>query len=75
MGSERHRAAIGSIIDAAHAAGRLIGIFCLTADQIPQWADRGVRLFILGSDLGFLGVAAGEAAAAGAAVLGEAPRA
>jgi 2-keto-3-deoxy-L-rhamnonate aldolase RhmA len=69
IGSDPHRAAVAAIIDAGLAAGRLVGIFCLTPDQIPQWADRGVRLFIVGSDLGFLGGAAADAAAAADAIL------
>jgi 4-hydroxy-2-oxoheptanedioate aldolase len=69
MGSERHHEAIATVVDAGLAAGKFVGIFCLTPDQIPQWSERGVRLFILNSDLGLLGSACNEAAAAAAEVL------
>jgi 4-hydroxy-2-oxoheptanedioate aldolase len=65
MGSDEHTAAIRRILDAADRRGTTTGIFCLTPDQITPWAKLGVRLFLLGSDLGFLGGAADAAVAVG----------
>ena len=54
FGSDPVVAAIGSVLDAARAAGMPAGIWAPTAAAARSWLDRGVTLVILGSDLGFL---------------------
>jgi 2-keto-3-deoxy-L-rhamnonate aldolase RhmA len=63
-GSDEHTQAIRTVLDAADRAGKATGIFCLSPAQITPWAKLGVRLFLLGSDLGFLGAGC-EAAVTG----------
>jgi 2-keto-3-deoxy-L-rhamnonate aldolase RhmA len=53
------------VIDAAIRAEKLVGIFCFAPDQVRPWANAGVRLFLLGGDLGFLGTSCESAASAG----------
>lgn len=59
-GSPEHTAAVERIVGAAAAAGVRTGIFCLDTDQVGRWAAAGVRLFLLGGDLLFLGNTASE---------------
>jgi len=69
-GAAEHTAAIERVLRAAAAAGVATGIFCSTRDDVARWAPFGVRLFLVGSDLGLLAAAAGaavEAARAAAA--------
>lgn len=47
-------AALERICAAGVAAGRRLGMFTARAGDVPQWAERGVTLFLLGSDHGFL---------------------
>ncbi|MTD54970.1 4-hydroxy-2-oxovalerate aldolase [Amycolatopsis sp. RM579] len=61
-GSPAHSAAVERIIGAATAAGVLTGIFCLDSAQVERWAGAGVRLFLLGGDLLFLGSTASTVA-------------
>jgi 4-hydroxy-2-oxoheptanedioate aldolase len=61
-GSEEHSAAIRRVLRGAGDAGVTTGIFCFTADQVAGWREAGVRLFIVGSDLTFLGSAGATAA-------------
>lgn len=64
-GAEKLNAAIETIARAALRAGRTVGIFRPSADDIGTWAKSGIRFFILASDTMFLGasVAAGVDAA------------
>lgn len=68
-GQERLNAAIGTITEAALQAGRTVGIFRPSADDVGAWSDRGIRFFLLASDTMFLGagLAAGVASARSAA--------
>jgi len=54
-----------TITDAAGKAGKTVGIFRPTPDDVGHWASAGIRFFLLASDAMFLGgaVAAGIAAA------------
>jgi 4-hydroxy-2-oxoheptanedioate aldolase len=58
-------AAIEMIAKAAIRAGRTVGIFRPSADDIGSWTKSGIRFFVLASDTMFLGasVAAGVEAA------------
>lgn len=47
-------AACDRIIAAAVKAGRPVGIFTSRAEDVPTWRDKGVTLFLLGSDHGFV---------------------
>jgi len=64
-GAGKLNAAIGTITKAAIRAGRTVGIFRPSADDIGSWTKSGIRFFILASDTMFLGasVAAGVEAA------------
>lgn len=64
-GASRLNAAIMTIADAAGKAGKTVGIFRPTPDDVGHWASAGIRFFLLASDAMFLGgaVAAGIAAA------------
>ncbi|MDB5524652.1 MAG: 4-hydroxy-2-oxovalerate aldolase [Rhizobium sp.] len=64
-GAEKLNAAIEAIADAAKRAGRTVGIFRPSPDDIGKWVKSGINFFILASDTMFLGasVAAGVAAA------------
>jgi 4-hydroxy-2-oxoheptanedioate aldolase len=64
-GSDEHTEAVHTVIDAAIRAEKLVGIFCFAPDQVRPWANAGVRLFLLGGDLGFLGTSCESAASAG----------
>lgn len=57
-GSEPHTAAISEVLKTAQDAGKVCGIFCLTAAAMAPWVEAGVRFFLIGSDLGLLGEAA-----------------
>lgn len=61
----RLNAAIETIAKAGLAAGRTVGLFRPSPDDIGGWMKSGIRFFILASDTMFLGasVAAGMAAA------------
>lgn len=64
-GAKKLNAAIETIAKAAIRAGRTVGIFRPSPDDIGIWAQSGIRFFILASDTMFLGasVAAGMKAA------------
>ncbi len=47
-------AACDRIIAAAGAAARPVGLFTPHANDVPMWQAKGARLFLLGSDHGFL---------------------
>ena len=64
-GTEKLNAAIQTIAKATLNAGRISGIFRPSADDIGNWTQSGLRLFILASDTMLLG--AGVAAAMKAA--------
>lgn len=58
-------AAIETITKAARAAGKAVGIFRPSTDDIGRWSDAGISFFLLASDTMFLGasLAAGASAA------------
>lgn len=64
-GAERLEAAILTITDAARKAGKAVGIFRPSPDDIGKWSKAGISFYLLASDAMFLGasVAAGVAAA------------
>ncbi len=47
-------AAIDHIVAAAIGAGRPVGMFTSRPADVPLWRDKGVSLFLLGSDHGFI---------------------
>jgi 2-keto-3-deoxy-L-rhamnonate aldolase RhmA len=57
-------AACERVVAACVAAGRPVGMFLSRVGDVPEWRARGVRLFLLGSDHGFIhsGAAAVRAA-------------
>lgn len=68
MGPEEHsklEAAIMAIAQASERAGRTVGIFRPSPDDVDRWIAAGIRFFILASDTMFLGasVATGIGAA------------
>jgi 4-hydroxy-2-oxoheptanedioate aldolase len=71
-GSDEHTTTIRTVLAAADDRGTTTGIFCLVPEQVAAWRALGVRLFLLGSDLGFLGAGCDAAVAAGRAALGDA---
>lgn len=60
-GSPELNAVIEDVVSRARAAGRAVGIFAMTAEQVGHWVDRGVQLILYASDVRFMG--AGLAAA------------
>lgn len=64
-GMEKLEAAIHTIASTAKAAGKTVGIFRPSPDDIGKWSKAGISFFILASDTMFLGasLAAGAAAA------------
>ncbi|MBS9721831.1 4-hydroxy-2-oxovalerate aldolase [Tianweitania sp. BSSL-BM11] len=64
-GTEKLEAAIRKITSTVRAAGRTVGIFRPSPDDVGKWAQAGVSFFLLASDTMFLGasIAAGVAAA------------
>ena len=64
-GAKKLNAAIETIAKAAIHAGRTVGIFRPSPDDIGKWIQSSIRFFILASDTMFLG--AGVAAGVGAA--------
>ena len=64
-GAEKLNAAITTITKAARKAGKAVGIFRPSADDVGKWAEAGITFFILASDTMFLGasLAAGAATA------------
>ncbi|MCY1667524.1 HpcH/HpaI aldolase family protein [Rhizobium sp. SL86] len=63
-GAEKLNAAIETITSTARAAGKAVGIFRPSADDVGKWANAGISFFMLASDTMFLGASL----AAGAAV-------
>lgn len=57
-GSDTHLAAIDTIVDAARAAGRHIGIHCADAADAELQRSRGIRLLLIGTDVAFLATTA-----------------
>lgn len=53
-------AACEHIAAVATAAGRRVGMFLSRPQDVPRWRERGVTLFLLGSDHGFLRAGAAE---------------
>jgi staphyloferrin B biosynthesis citrate synthase len=47
-------AAVERIVAACVAAGRPVGMFVSRASDVPAWQAKGARLFLLGSDHGFV---------------------
>ena len=47
-------AAVEQIVFAAVAAGRPVGMFLTRPSDVAMWRDKGARLFLLGSDHGFI---------------------
>ena len=64
-GAEKLEAAIHKITSTARAAGKTVGIFRPSPDDIAKWSEAGISFFILASDAMFLGasIAAGAATA------------
>lgn len=53
-------AACERIAAVAATVGRRVGMFLSRPDDVPRWRDKGVTLFLLGSDHGFLRSGAAE---------------
>lgn len=68
-GKDRLDAAIRSITTTALSAGRAVGIFRPSADDVGVWSQAGISFFVLASDTMFLG--AGLAAGVDAAKQGK----
>lgn len=64
-GAKKLDAAIAKITKASRAAGKAVGIFRPTADDIGKWSKAGITFYLLASDTMFLGasLAAGITAA------------
>jgi len=64
-GAARLEAAILTITQAAIKAGKTVGIFRPSADDVARWSQAGISFYLLASDTMFLGasLAAGVAAA------------
>jgi len=64
-GAEKLDAAIKTITHVAREAGKAVGIFCPSADDVGKWTEFGISFYLLASDTMFLGasLAAGVAAA------------
>jgi len=64
-GAEKLNAAIETIAKAARAAGKAVGIFRPSADDVGKWSAAGISFYMLASDTMFLdaSLAAGAAAA------------
>lgn len=60
-GSPELIAVIEDVVSRARAAGRVVGIFAMTPEQVAHWVEWGVRLILYASDLSLMG--AGLAAA------------
>lgn len=60
FGSPEHLEAIDTVIDAALAAGKVVGIHCADAADARRWADRGVRFLLIGTDSALLATGASE---------------
>lgn len=63
-GRPRLMAAIETITAAALAAGRTVGIFCATPDEVARWSDLGISLFLISNDARYLRASVGQAIAA-----------
>ncbi|WP_105384464.1 HpcH/HpaI aldolase family protein [Neorhizobium alkalisoli] len=64
-GAEKLDAAITKIASAARKAGKAVGIFRPSADDVQKWSEAGITFVMLASDTMFLGasLAAGASAA------------
>ena len=64
-GAEKLNAAIAAIAEAARSAGKAVGIFRPSADDVGKWAEAGITFYLLASDTMLLGasLAAGAVAA------------
>ncbi len=58
--------AIERVIAAARRGGKAVGLFVTDPASIPGWHDKGITLFVCGSDQSMLRKAAGEVVAAAA---------
>jgi 2-keto-3-deoxy-L-rhamnonate aldolase RhmA len=47
-------AAVRAVCTACRKAGRAVGMFLSRPEDVPQWRDEGVSLFILSSDQDFV---------------------
>jgi len=56
-GQDKLNQAIETITGAALTAGRTVGIFRPSCDDVGQWRRAGVSFFVLASDTMFLGAA------------------
>ena len=57
-GHDAVQQAIGRIVDACRAAGRVVGLFGASAEAVRPWLERGVSLVVAGVDSALLGAAA-----------------
>lgn len=55
-GSTELNAVIEDVVSRARAAGRIVGIFAMTPEQVGYWVERGVQLVLYASDLRFMGI-------------------
>nr|WP_048645395.1 aldolase/citrate lyase family protein [Nitratireductor soli] len=69
-GAERLDAAMETIIDHCGNAGRAVGLFRPSADDLPRWVSRGASFFLISSDAMLMGAAATATADAAARALG-----
>lgn len=63
-GREKLDAAIRTIAKTALSAGRAVGIFRPSPDDVGAWSQAGISFFVLASDTMFLGAAMAEGVAA-----------
>lgn len=63
-GQDRLSAAIEAITAAARSAGKAVGIFRPSADDVGKWSPAGITFYLLASDAMLLGAAASAGAAA-----------
>jgi 4-hydroxy-2-oxoheptanedioate aldolase len=69
-GAEKLNAAIEKITSTARRAGKTVGLFRPSPDDVGQWSAAGISFFLLASDTMFLGAAVAKAAAAARAAEG-----
>jgi 4-hydroxy-2-oxoheptanedioate aldolase len=54
-GAAKLDAAIIRITSAARKAGKAVGIFRPSADDVAKWSDAGITFYLIASDTMFLG--------------------
>ncbi|OJY34457.1 4-hydroxy-2-oxoheptanedioate aldolase [Gemmobacter caeni] len=62
-GRPRLMAAIKRITKVSRAAGKAVGMFCASPDEVPGWRELGITFFLIGNDARHLADAAGAAVA------------